>query len=310
MMRVLAVIIGVVAVVAMSSALFSEAPEGEDATDVVILMGQSNATYRSAAADVSTASPVPAPGTAFYYGTEDAPADFFTNASECGVWPISDAGGARIGDKWPSMAATYTEKTGRDVAMFELAKGGASITEFDPDSPTGWLWQRCAPMFSSAMSAFEDEGMTIGRISVVWIQGEADASMDPAEYERRLVRICELLVNGALGKPVDNPVWIVKTREARAPIQAGAELQAAADHPGIIRIASEIADTFTQANGLMADQSHYTQAGNNLVGSSAGSAIGEHIGEKAEKADVLWKLMILGVAIAVLGGTLLIFGKH
>lgn len=303
--KMLVLIVGVAAVVVMTAAMFELAPDdGDDATDVIILMGQSNAKYRPDSAIPSEASPVPEPGRAWYFGTEAQPTGFTVPLSECGVWPMSDANGSRIGDKWPSMAATYTEITGRSVAMLYLAEGGKSITTFDPTGSEGYLWQKSRPMAEGAMKAFEDAGLKIGRVSVVWIQGESDKTMDPAEYQARMLKLFETILNGGLGVSVDGPIWICKTRTATAPGPAAAELQFCKDHPGIARIASEAADGFTQANGLMWDTYHYTQEGNNIIGSSVGMTMANGVMDASKNTSKLW--LLIGVVPVVVIAALLV----
>lgn len=300
--RVAFLAVGVAVIAVMAAALFSFAPnDSEEATDVIILMGQSNADYREQTAVPADASPVPAPGTAWYYGTEEMPADFYTQRSSCGVWPISDENGARIGDKWPSLAASYTEATGRNVAMFQLAKVGVSIKTFNPkDIDEGYLWARCEPMTKAALSAFEDAGMSIGRVSVVWVQGESDHSMTAEEYETRMMILFTTVLNGGLGTHVDGPIWINKVRESKTPNIAAAQVEFCSDHPGVARIASEVADGFTVSNGLMsADNTHYSQAGNNLIGEAVGEVVGENSEKSIAKDHTLWILIGVGVLIAI-----------
>lgn len=271
-------------------------PEGTHAVtvkkaqlDILIIAGQSNATYRTATADPSAATPAVGAGVAWYYGTEDAPADFFVNASQCAMWPMADSDGTqRIGDKWPSLASAYHAKTGHKVYVFELAKGGESVTSFDPD--TGWIWQRMKPMTASAMAAIDADLFDVHTKSYIWIQGEADADMPIEEYKQRFMKMHNSIINNGLGIHIEM-CQIVKTRESRAAQQAEAELQLAADHPGTIRICSEVADTFTLANGLLADQSHYTQAGNNLVGSTAGASIGEWTMSDYQEEQKIWRMV-------------------
>lgn len=290
--------VGLAIIAVMATALFDLSPNNsDDATDVIILMGQSNADYREQTAVPSDAAPIPEPGTAWYYGTEAMPADFMTDPAECKAWPMSDASGARIGDKWPAMAAAYTEATGHNVAMLALAKVGVSITTFEPG--TGYAYEKSTVMAKAAIKAFEDAGMNIGRISVVWIQGESDQDMNAEEYKGRMLDLFNAVLNHGLGVDVSNPIWINKVRESKAPAIAAAQIEFCREHPGIAQIASEVADGFTEANGLMADYAHYTQEGNNIIGEAVGNAIGDAANDASAKQDTMWLLIGMGIIVCI-----------
>ncbi len=296
-------IVAIPLVVVMAAVLFGYAPsDSDDQTDIIILMGQSNAKYRDVSAIPGEAEPVPEPGKAWYYGTEAMPTTFFTPTADCGTWPMSDANGARIGDKWPSMAAAYTAATGRGVAMLYLAEGGISITTFDP--MTGPIWAKCRPQAEAALESFKDAGLKLGRVNVVWIQGEADTSMPTDEYKARLLEVFEAVANGGLGTKVSTPIWICKVREARAPTIAEAQVEFCAEHPGLAKIATEIADTFTGNPELMYDYSHYTQKGNNILGEAVGGALAGGALDAAKSSSKLW--LLIGVVPVVVIAALLV----
>ncbi len=303
--HVLFLIVGVVAIVVMAAALYDYAPDdGEDSTDVILLMGQSNAAYRESTADASTASPVPEPGTAFYYGTSTRPANFNNYAHECGIWPISDVNGARIGDKWPSIAAEYMDATGHNVVMAQIAQGGESIVRFSPTEP-GRLWVASQRMVADVMEAMRENGMRIGSVHVVWIQGEADVDMSADEYEERLMSIGETIFNGGLGCDVEAPIWISLTRGSGGSVEAQKEI--VSDKPGLFKMASTVASTFS--GDLMADALHYSQKGNNILGGEIGEAVGTGSVEASKGTDAVWRFIGLGVLVMLVFTTVAIFNR-
>lgn len=291
--KLLALVIGVAVVCTMAATLYEDAPHTEDSTDIIIIMGQSNATYRPTAAEISEAEPVPAPGTAWYYGVKTRPANFSYPASECRIWPISDQNGARIGDKWPAMAAAYVEASERNVVIAECAEVGQSITQFSPTDP-GRLWVASKQRLTDVIEKMEAAGLHPGRINVVWIQGEADRYMSAEEYEQRLTTIGETMFNGGLGHSVDIPIWISLTKGTGGSVEAQKAI--VNDRAGLFRMGSTLATTFTPANGLLQDDwTHYTQAGNNLLGADLGEAVGEAAKEAVKADRTIWGIVGIGL---------------
>lgn len=308
--KLLAVVLGITAIVVMAGVLLDDAPAtDDDSTDMIVLMGQSNATYRSIAANISTAAPWPAPGTAFYYGTALRPANFETDLSADNVMirPLSTESGPALGDKWPSIAYEYVKATGKKVILVQCAVGGVSIRTFSPTLP-GVNWTETIRMIDATKQAMIAADMTPGNVRIVWIQGEADAHMDEDQYKSRLLTVGTCALQGGLGCKVEGPFWISKTRGTGN--SQAAQVALADEKPGMFRIASDLADTFTVENGLMtSDNTHYSQAGNNLLG----SAIGEAVGESAKASDkmdrAIWGVIGIGVIVMVAAGILAIFRR-
>ena len=305
--KILIASVGLAAIVVMAATLFSEAPATDDeATDVIFLMGQSNAAYRYTVAVPGEAEPVPEPGEAWYYGTALRPARFDDPAT-CSIRAMSTASGSVLGDKWPSIAATYTEETGRSVLLAQLAEGGASIRLFSPSLP-GRLWSSSVDMAAEVFDAMRAAGMTVGNVRILWIQGEQDAvQISVEDYKARLMEIGQTLAGGGLGCKVQLPIWISKTRGTGN--AATAQLELAAEKPGVFRIASTLADTFTIENGLMVDQYHYSQKADNMLGSKIGGAMGDAAKASDKMNLAIWGIIGIGVAASVLFGAFAIFRR-
>lgn len=298
--RLLLLIVGLTAIVVMAAALFDHAPGASDSeeTDVIFLMGQSNAAYREATAVAAEAEPVPEEGTAWFWGQQyGIPANFnFTTGS---LQDMSNGTGAAIGDKWPALASEYIDKTGHKVVMAQIAKAGMSITRFSPED--GDLWTASVSRVEQVITAMNDAGMSVGLVHVVWIQGEQDYNMSEAEYETRLLQIGTAISNGGLGHDVNMPLWISKTRGSGGSVAAQEALTQ--EKPGMFRFATTIATTFTVENGLMSpDNLHYSQAGNNLLGSEIGATVGEEAKHADKMTEAIWGLITIGIGAMVVFG--------
>ena len=307
--RITILAVGIAILCVLTATLYDEAPEiGDDTTDVIFMMGQSNATYRDWAARPAQASPVPEPGTAFYYGTSSRPSGINQTAEESGIWPMSNDSGATIGDKWPAIAATYTEHTGRSILMAELGEGNQSIRLFNP-TMGGRLWNYSVERVADVMQAMENAGMTPGVIRIVWIQGENDVLMNPDEYAKRLIDIGDSILGGELGCEVTAPIWISETRGTNGQNGSGeAQVMVCEEHPNMFRMASTLALTFSIADGTLAgDGIHYSQKGNNLLGSEIGNAIGEQAQSDNRMSMAIWGIIGIGVFVLILIACVAIF---
>lgn len=303
--------VGVAILCVLTATLYDEAPKiGDDTTDIIFMMGQSNATYRDWAARPAQASPVPEPGTAFYYGTASRPSGIDQTAAESGIWPMSNSNGATIGDKWPAIAAEYTELTGRKVLMAELGEGNQSIRLFNP-TMGGRLWNYSVERVGDVMQAMENAGMTPGIIRIVWIQGENDILMKPDEYAKRLLDIGDSILGGELGCKVTAPIWISETRGTNGQNGSGeGQIMICAEHPNIFRMASTLALTFSTADGTLAgDGIHYSQLGNNMLGSEIGEAIGDAAQSDNRMSLAIWGIISIGVSILILFSCIAIFRR-
>lgn len=303
-MRALAIVGIVIVIVLAAAALFPNLhQESDDQTDVLVLMGQSNAWYRPIAADPSAVTDFPAPGTAYYYGTASRPARFSDDPAECGIMPMSTASGATIGDKWPSLAAAYVEATGHRILMMACAVGGVGIDTFDPTDPFPNYFDDTKRMLPEALEKAEAYGLKIGKIHVLWIQGEHDRAMSAETYEGKLKTLATAIVNGGLGEPVQNPMWVCKVRASYAPTIAEAQKELCERSPGLCRMASELADNFADDSGdMMPDNIHYSQQGNEKLGRSCGEAIGSFAAKSGKRTDTIALAASAGIIIVIAFG--------
>lgn len=241
---------------------------------MLFIMGQSNGEYLTQYADPSAADPVPALGEAYYYGTDSSPTIKEYDAADCAMHDMIDSDGSLIvGDIWPSLAASFTDDCGKKAYVVSAAWGGKSITEFTPE--TGEIWQYSVQVLSDAIDAVNTSHYNLVVNNYIWIQGEADENMVKNEYINRFAAMNAAIMSGGLGVDTINACFISKVREERAPVIAEAEIEICETIDNV-HMACQLADGFTYDNGYRADYSHYTQAGDNLIGAAVGAYIADH----------------------------------
>lgn len=275
--------------------------------DVFLMTGQSNAAYFSA--DPATASPVPLPGTAYYYGTS---ATFRPSTPDGGEFlsMTTATGTAAIGDKAPSFASKYYELTGHKVYWICGATGGRTIATFQPPDGTSWIYMD--GVVDYAMNAIERDLFIPIVKSYMWIQGESDRNNSIDYYEDQFLKLNSSIMYGKLGYSFDH-CFISKIAAKDGGNAALAQIALADNHPGIITLSSTTADTFTVENGLMAsDNIHYSQAGDNIIGVELAESIANWYENNDKRTfaedliyDVIPILLVIGSMIGIITYTIL-----
>lgn len=270
--------------------------------DVFLMTGQSNAAYFQA--DKTKADPVPAPGTAYYYGTSSTFRPTYPDGGTFLSMTASD-GSAAIGDKATPFAAKYYELTGHKVYWICGATGGRAIATFQPTAGTSWAWMQSAIYY--AMGAIDTDRFIPVIKSYMWIQGEWDKSNPVDYYVEEFLNMNSAILKGKLGIKPDH-CFIAKVATKDGGNASIAQVQLARDYPDIITMATEAADTFTVDNGLMAsDDLHYSQLGDNIIGVDLAESIAEwykdqdgHTSAKDILFDVVPILLTISVVIGIM----------
>lgn len=272
--------------------------------DVFLITGQSNAAYTDSVeglVDPSAASPVPVPGTGYYFGTESR-YDRLTSGDPTFRSMTASDGSAAIGDKAPSFASTYNSMTGHKVYWICGAVGSKAMDTFVPSS--GYVWMYMLRIVPAAMEAVDDGLFVLNPKGYLWIQGEADYSTPVEEYKEEFLAMHSAILDGWLGTPFDH-CFISSVVSGNA-VTAQRELS---DEVTTVTLSTEAASTFTQENGLMGpDGLHYSQLGDNVIGAALGSGCAQYYsqdqgGPFGDIISVIPLLIVLGVlaaAVAVL----------
>lgn len=277
---------------------------GKAHLDVCLMFGQSNSAY--VVADPSQA-PVPLPGTAYYYGADSGKYSEIMFASATIHSMTKMDGTAATADKAPSFAIKYNEITGHRVYFVCGSISGKSIITFDPDG--GKTWAYADEVVEYAIKALDKRYFTYDSIAYMWIQGESDSTMAIDEYKNRFLEMNRAIMNGGLAGQEFHHAFISKVRTASS---GTAQAQLAEEYPEMITMATTIATTFTQANGLLSsDNIHYTQAGDNLIGTALGQSMGQWALENPPAEDVndraFWKIIEI-IPVIIITAAIVMFG--
>lgn len=272
--------------------------------DVVFMWGQSNAAYRNA--DPETATAVDK-GAAWYYGTETYSAAIDHAGmvlTDCDMWTmVDDTGAVRIGDKAPAFCQTYYERTHHKVYWVDGAIGNKSLSSFLPFN--GDMWKYGKSVLEAALDEIDEDHFDWSLKYYMWIQGEANSASPVASYKSQFLSMHEAMLRGNLGEKFQG-CFISKVRAINGVNSSQAQIELC-EEVNTIHMATELADTFTVANGLMgSDDLHYSQAGNNVLGAALANAIVDYDTadsinvSSAEKAliTIIPLLILAGLAIA------------
>ena len=240
--------------------------------DVYMLAGQSNAAY--AFYDSDAASPRPLPGTAYYYGTSTTPAQSWNGTTDdYGIYSMVDSDGDMyIGNIEAPFAATYYERTGNKVLIVNTAISGTKIGLFVPGQSGYTYMEDC---WTDALSKIDTDHFNVLIKSYLWIQGESDSATAVNAYCGSFVSMNEALTDPDGNFKLKSAI-ISQVRSASSANAAEAQAYLTSVWPGIY-MGTEIAQTFTVANGLLRDDDlHYTQAGYNKVGVALANFAASH----------------------------------
>lgn len=297
---------------------------GKAVLDLIYIDGQSNAAQNTE--DLETA-PVPALGTAYYFGSESRYAEAgrinsqetldaaLTN--QLGTWSFQtmlDSDGAlKIGDKAPGIAKTYCENTGHRVYIVDGAVPGSPVRYHIPQSTetvTNWSWQWAEAVVAKALESVDDSLFEIRFTGIdLWLQGESDANQSTVAYLKYWKLYRTGAVEGGLGIPIDTIVvcLIANVTDENGTVNAA-----------LIELTQQFDDTvlgasaagFTVEGGELnpEDSLHYTQAGDNIIGEEWGKTAARIVLENRDAEDMSVKdilvqfipLLLILVAMAFL----------
>lgn len=270
--------------------------------DLFLFAGQSNAAYSQVpgSVDPSSASPVPVPGTGYYFGLESRYDRLFDSTTPIFRSLTDSDGGSAIGDKAPSFAASYNEATGSRVYFVCVAISGQSISNMDPNGGAGWDY--AVRVVSAALEAVDDDLFILNPRGYIWIQGESDVSMSAEEYAGRFDEMNSRIQSGGWGIPMDHCfVSKLNSSYASAGSVLGMDMVVASD--ASVTYAASAWD-FSISDGTMCDDGiHYTQAGDNIIGSELGTSCAEWYGPP----DIGPTMQIIGVIPVLLAVSVVAF---
>ena len=275
--------------------------------DVLIIDGQSNAAYGQDIIDTDQVDidfPDAPDRTLYYYGTDAGSTwwgthntpSYDTTFESYDLHEMWDDGW-KVGGYEAGLGYKLSERSHHDTLILNIGVSGASVTELSPDNP---MWKYGTGVITHALEKATDLNKydSFNMLGYVWAQGEADYSTPIKEYESKFLKIMD-----GLGKYGADKCYIIATR-AKWGNSVSAQYDLANAYSDIT-IATTIANTFTVDNGLlMADGTHYTQKGRDVIANIVGDVIDLNESDTNDIGrlfGVVIVVVIVGIVIAAVG---------
>ena len=119
--------------------------------------------------------------------------------------------------------------------------------------------------WTDAISKIDTDNFNVSIKSYLWIQGESDANLSVSAYCGAFVKMNDALTDPNGDFKLKSAIFS-QVRKASSENAAEAQAYLVTVWPNVY-MGTEIAQTFTEANGLLRDDDlHYTQAGYNKIG--------------------------------------------
>lgn len=267
--------------------LISNSVSEEKTVDLAIFMGQSNMAGRGEYSD-ATVCPV---GHGYEFRSVTAAnmlcnvtGPFGKNENNDNVNDNSGQGvDRRSGDMVSSVMESYYRKTGTPIVAVQCSRGGTDTSYWLTSSVKTEAQSR----LTAAKAYLEDNGYTIGKIFMVWCQGESDADKiysgkrGTETYKSNTISVFEYMQ--AVGV---TDMFIVQTGHYNAEDTDGKHDEAyVAVHDAQGELAQENEHIYTVGSLLeyksdMKDAYHFHQRAYNEVGTAAGESIAAIFAEK------------------------------
>ena len=261
-------------------------PYGADSktVDLFIFMGQSNMVGRGVAAE----APKVPEGWGYEYKAISDPGKLLPVVEPFGLDEENSQSGVvdnrRSGSMVSAFVNTYYERTGVPVVGVSCSKGGTTTAFWKPgDAPLNDAISR----YKEAEKWLEDNGYTIRKKYMFWLQGETDATnkLSADNYRKNLKALvnemliktslekCMMVRVGKLGKTVTEAFTICDDI-----IDVQTEL--CREYKEFI-MASTMAAGFVE-DGIMFDYWHYTQEGYNMLGDDVAKNVAFYVNNGIE----------------------------
>ena len=278
--------------------------------DVLILDGQSNAAYGQDIVDTDQVDidfPNAPSRTLYYYGTDSGSTwwgthntpSYDTTFESYNLHEMYD-NGWKVGGYEAGLGYKISERDHHDVLILNIAVSGASVTELSPNNP---MWQFGTGVITHALEKATalNKYDSFNMLGYVWAQGEADYSTPIKEYEAKFLKIMDGLSEYGADK-----CYIIATR-AKWGNSVSAQYDLANAYSNIM-IATNIANTFTVDNGLlMADGTHYTQKGRDVIANIVGDVIDLNDSDSNDLGPLFGAVIVVVVVGIIIAAASMIF---
>lgn len=219
--------------------------------------------------------------------------------------PLADPGvadstyAASTGSMFPALFNALTDASGRPALLSRAAVGGTPLLATTPVSGGG-RWSAGGTQYTTGVSRLNAAknaalaaGHTLSSVGVVWHQGERDIqhAVSPgtlkADYKAALI---DLLARARADVDPALTIYVCQVGtiagyETECTAVQEAQAEACAETEGLVLVYDRCKN-FASLGWMQGDGLHYTQAGYNDMGSTAGAAIAADQGYAAPVAPV------------------------
>ena len=177
----------------------------------------------------------------------------------------------------PAFCRAYTEATGREVVAVHAAKGSTFVSQWLPGTDG---YRMLLTKASAGMACARRAGYAMGGVYFVWLQGESDAiiSTSRAEYKQHLGALADALRTD-LGLDAFGVIRVGRfVGDARDDEIMLAQDEICAEREDFLMLTDIAASLYEQPFAMNPTVSgHYSAAGLELLGKTAGAALAAEV---------------------------------
>lgn len=247
----------------VTSTEYLEAP---DVYDVIVTYGQSNSAGEAALSGDTSGFPAPLPKSLMYDFTDGVIKPIIQNM-------VSSTGVASSGHAWGEFANEWYRLSGRGSVVVHCGRGAASLAQLSK-APTGsGYYELLVSAVNDAIARMSTQGLTLGKVYVLFHQGEADQLNETPfdTYRGLFVALIDNLAsdipmarfaNCTVGCPKNRPEYTWQTiQNAQRYVVNGRDIAVTA---------FDGCPSFLNRDGNVGTEGvHYTQKGYNTMGAGA-----------------------------------------
>ena len=211
---------------------------------------------------------------------DGTPGEEVTPTTDVAAWLTAHALGASCyghTNLVPAFCRAYTEASGREVIAVHAAKGSTFVSQWLPGTDGYRLLKEKS---AAAIACARRAGYAIGGIYLTWLQGESDAIISTSgdDYKQRLSRLADAL-RADIGLDIFGVIRVGRfVKDERDDVIMGAQEEICAEREDFLLltdIAASLCEQPFAMNPYVAG--HYSAAGLELLGKSAGEALAREV---------------------------------
>ncbi|HAW0602353.1 TPA: hypothetical protein JLJ79_000061 [Escherichia coli] len=257
---------GVTASKIASNVTATEYLESQDVYDIIVTYGQSNSTGEAALSGNTSGFPAPLPKSLMYDFTDGTIKPIIQNM-------VSSSGAVSSGHAWGEFANEWYRLSGRGSIVVHCGRGATSIAQLSK-APTGdGYYELLVSAVNNTVAQMSTQGLTLGKIYVLFHQGEADqlAETPFATYRSLFVSLIDDLTNDIpLARFANCTVGCPKNRQEYTWQTIQNAQRYVVNGRDIAVTAFDGCPSFLTRDGNVGTEGiHYTQKGYNTMGAGA-----------------------------------------